>query len=56
MRKLESDFDLVLISELMDESLVLMAHSLCLPLHRVASPKKNARKQEARVGIMFSFL
>ena len=48
--EVDSLFDLVMISELMDESLVLLAHLLCLPLHKVACVKKNARKEEERVS------
>ena len=33
----------------MDESLVLLADLLCLPLHAFASLKKNARREDKRV-------
>ena len=35
-----------MISERMDESLVLMADALCLPLEDVTSLKNNARKKD----------
>ena len=35
-----------MISERMDESMVLMADALCLPLEEVVSLKNNARKKD----------
>ncbi len=49
LKELDSDFDLVMVSELMDESLVLLAHLLCLPLHAMVGIKRNARKEEETV-------
>ncbi len=46
---LEDHFSLVMITERMEESLVLLAHELCLPLYRMAAFKKNARRQGAKV-------
>ncbi len=46
---LERDFSLVMLSERMEESLVLLAQQLCLPLHRVAVFKKNARTEGRKV-------
>ncbi len=43
------EFDLVMVMEMMDESLVLLAHLLCLPLHFMVSLKKNARTEGKRV-------
>ena len=42
---IDSRFHLVMITEMMDESLVLMAHLLCIPLHEVAMFAKNVRKE-----------
>ena len=47
---LERHFALVMVAERMEESLVLLAHQLCLPLCQVASLRKNARKKEVKVG------
>ena len=43
---MDQSFDLVMISERMDESMVLLADALCLPLEDVISLKNNARKRE----------
>ena len=45
-RHADEHFDLVMISERMDESMVLMAEALCLPLEDVTSLKNNARKKD----------
>ena len=45
-RHADEHFDLVMISERMDESLVLMADALCMPLEDVTSLKNNARKKD----------
>ena len=45
-RHADEHFDLVMISERMDESLVLMADTLCVPLEDVTSLKNNARKKD----------
>ena len=52
IREIDSKFDLVMISELMDESLVLLAELLCLPLYAVANLRKNARKKEVKVLVL----
>ncbi len=46
---LEQDFSLVMLAEQMDESLVLLAHTLCLPLHRVTVFRRNARQEDRKV-------
>ena len=43
---MDEHFDLVLISERMDESMVLVADTLCLTLEDVTSLKNNARKKD----------
>ena len=43
---MDDNFDLVMISERMDESMVLMADALCVPLEDVTSLKNNARKKD----------
>ncbi len=48
-------FDLVMLAERMDESLVLLADLLCLPLHRVAMPiRSNARRSPEQVHNYYS--
>ena len=44
--QVESDFDLVLILERLDESLVLLADKLCWSLQDVATLKINQRYKE----------
>jgi len=41
--RIEKDFDLVMITERMDESLILLRHLLCWPLENVTSLVTNAR-------------
>ena len=43
---MDQHFDLVMLSERMDESMVLMADALCLPLEEVTSLKNNVRKKD----------
>ena len=43
---MDKHFDLVMISERMDESMVLVADALCLPLEDIISLKNNARKKD----------
>ncbi len=43
VRALEREFSVVLLAERMEESLVLLAHQLCWPLHNMVAFKKNAR-------------
>ena len=45
---MDSKLDLVLVSDLMDESLVLLAHALCVPLYKMACVVKNARKEDKK--------
>ena len=45
-RDVDQHFDLVMLSERMDESMVLMADVLCLPLEEVTSLKNNVRKKD----------
>ena len=49
--ELDGDFDLVLIAEKMDESLVLLAHLLCVPLSQVASLPVNVRKKHNKIHL-----
>lgn len=51
IKKLDSDFDLVLIAERMEESLILLADLLCWPLDHVISLELNARKPEKYVKL-----
>lgn len=46
--ELDNLFDLVMVSEFMDESLVLLRHLLCWTLHDVVVFTKNARRQEVK--------
>ena len=46
---LEDEFSLVMLTEQMAASLVLLAHELCLPLYRVAALTKNARRHTSEV-------
>ena len=45
-RDVDQHFNLVMLSERMDESMVLMADALCLPLEEVTSLKNNVRKKD----------
>ena len=47
--KVIKKFDLVMIAEHFDESMVLMAHQLCWPLEYVASFKNNALSSNKKV-------
>ncbi|CAG2168370.1 unnamed protein product, partial [Oppiella nova] len=49
IKKLDDIFDLVLITERMDESLVLLRHELCWTIRDVISFKLNARKQQKSI-------
>ncbi|XP_064081725.1 galactose-3-O-sulfotransferase 4-like isoform X2 [Macrobrachium nipponense] len=46
--ELDNLFDLVMITELMDESLILLRHLLCWSLNDVVVFTKNARRQEVK--------
>ncbi|XP_069998796.1 galactosylceramide sulfotransferase isoform X3 [Penaeus vannamei] len=48
IEELDSVFDLVMVAERMDESLVLLRHLLCWSLHDVVVFTKNARRQEVK--------
>ncbi|XP_034024767.1 uncharacterized protein gal3st2 [Thalassophryne amazonica] len=45
---IEQDFDLILISEYFDESMVLLRHALCWSLDDVVSFKLNTRSEQTR--------
>ncbi len=40
-----------MIAERMEESLVLLAHRLCLPLYRMASFRQNVRRDEEKLSL-----
>ncbi|KAM6970666.1 galactose-3-O-sulfotransferase 2 [Aplochiton taeniatus] len=48
IRAIESDFQLILISEYFDESMVLLKHALCWSLDDVVSFKLNSRSERTR--------
>lgn len=48
IENLDKRFDLVMVSEYMDESLILLRHLLCWSLHDVVVFTKNARRQEVK--------
>lgn len=50
IKSMEKEFDLVMINEFMDESLVLLAHLLCLPLSTMVGLKLNQRKSKVKVS------
>jgi len=51
IEKLDKEFDLVMISERMDESMVLLADALCIPLRNVSTLKNNVRKADKIVAL-----
>lgn len=51
IKELDKDFDLVLLAENFQESMVLLAHELCWPLDYVKSFKLNARKADYKVEL-----
>lgn len=51
IKEIEKEFDLVLFSEMFDESMVLLANKLCWPLDYVKSFKLNARKDAYKVAL-----
>lgn len=51
IKEMEKEFDLVLFSEMFDESMVLLADKLCWPLDYVKSFKLNARKAAYKVTL-----
>jgi len=48
INQLDASFDLVMVAEQFDESLVLLSHQLCWPLANMTSLKLNARKASSR--------
>lgn len=54
IEEVDKNFDLVLISEYFDESMVLMANLLCWPLEEVASLKMNSRVDKFKVKIFLT--
>ncbi len=48
IQEVDEDFDLVMITELMSESLVLLAHLLCVPLYQVVGLVNNSRRKNER--------
>ena len=52
--EVDEAFDLVLISERMEESLVLLADRLCWPLHVVSSLPALVRKSQFKVRVVAS--
>ena len=51
IKEIDDDFDLVLISEDFDKSMVLLANKLCWPLDYVKSFKLNARKNSTKITL-----
>ena len=51
IKELDNQFKLVMITERMDESLVLLADLLCWPLERVVYLKLNVRKPEKNIDL-----
>ena len=43
IESIEKDFDLVMITERMDESLILLRHLLCWPMENITSLVSDAR-------------
>ena len=46
VRKLDSQFDLVILTEYFLESLVLLADKLCIPYEVLYTPRRNSRDYE----------
>ena len=49
IQELDREFDLVLLADKFEESMVLLASKLCWPLEWVKSLKVNARKEAYKV-------
>ena len=49
IEELDKQFDLVMVFELMEESLVLLAHLLCLPIYQLVAFEKKKRESQSRV-------
>ena len=47
--RLKNEFDFVMIAEMLEESLVLLAKDLCWPLEWVAYISQNVRKPDTKV-------
>ena len=47
----ESDFDFVMVAEMFEESLVLLAEYLCWPLEFMVGVSHNVRKPSKKVAI-----
>ena len=56
IKKIDDEFDLVLISEKFDESMILLANKLCWPLEYVKSFILNARMSIHKVDLSFDEL
>ena len=48
--RLKNEFDFVMIAEMLEESLVLLAQHLCWPLEWVAYISHNVRKPDTKVN------
>lgn len=48
---LDQRFDLVMVSEYLDESLILLRHLLCWSLHDVVGFVKNARRLDVKPAL-----
>ena len=51
----DNEFDLVMIAEKFEESLVLLADLMCWPLEYVTGLKQNARRDGQKVGNSYYF-
>ena len=51
IERFKTEFDFVMIAEFFEQSMVLLAHSLCWPLEWVTGISQNVRKQESKVHI-----
>ena len=51
--RLKNEFDFVMITEMLEESLVLLAQHLCWPLEWVAYISHNVRKPDTKVILFF---
>ncbi|CAL4137271.1 unnamed protein product, partial [Meganyctiphanes norvegica] len=54
IEEIENKFHLVMIAELLDESLILLRHLLCWSLHDVVFFTKNARREEVKKDLPLS--
>lgn len=51
IRRMETQFDLVMIADRMEESLVLLRHLLCWPVEDMAHLDRNVRKRELTIQL-----